>query len=74
MQNARINYPNSLLGLTKEEIREKIDSLITNKMKNDIANMYYIQELCQIDIAIELNVSRSTISRKLEIIKKELSV
>lgn len=73
MQSARINYPNSLLGLTKDEIREKINSSIGNKLKHDIAIMYFVEEQCQIDIAIELNLSRSTINRKLLVIKEELS-
>lgn len=74
MQSARIKYPDCLLGLNKEEIRNIIDRKITNKIKHDIAIMYYIEEQCQIDIAIELELSRNTINRKLYIIRKELSV
>lgn len=73
MQSARINYPNCLLGLNKEQIRKKINEKIANKIKYDIAIMYFVEEQCQIDIAIELGVSRSTINKKISIIKEELS-
>lgn len=72
MQSARINYPTCLLGLTKEQIEEKINRTIKNKLKNDIAIMYFVEEQCQIDIAIELNLSRSTINKKIAIIREEL--
>lgn len=72
MQSARINYPTCLLGLNKEQIEEKINKTIKNKLKNDIAIMYFVEEQCQIDIAVELNLSRSTINKKVAIIREEL--
>lgn len=73
MQSARINYPTCLIGLTKEQIEEKINKTIKNRLKHDIAIMYFIEEQCQIDIAIELELSRSTINKKISRIREELS-
>lgn len=72
MNNAKINYPKILKNKTKQEIKEMLETNIFNKNYLKIATDYYVYEICQIDIAIEYNVSRTTIYRVLKKVVNEL--
>lgn len=65
MYRARVRLPVELEGLLKRELEESIDQANLGDMDTMIAQRYLIDQIPQIDIATEIGVERSTISRRL---------
>lgn len=72
MNNARITYPEIFKNKTKQEIKNLIENNIFNENKKDIAIKYYVYEECMIDIGMEYDLSRKSISKTLNKIVCEL--
>ena len=69
MNNARIKYPEVFKNCSKKEIKEKIESALMSETKKEILIKYYIYEECMIDLAMEYNLCRQSISK---ILKEEI--
>lgn len=72
MNNARITYPQIFKNKSKAEIKNIIENNIFNENKKDIAIKYYVYEECMIDIGMEYDLSRKSISKTLNKIVCEL--
>lgn len=66
---ARVRLPGSLGQLLRSEMEEAISEANLGNSDSLIAKRYLIEHIPQIDIAIELDMERSTISRRLRGIK-----
>lgn len=62
---ARVRLSSSLGQLLRSEMENAISEANLGKTDSLIARMYLIERIPQIDIAIELDLERSTISRRL---------
>lgn len=62
--------------MSRARIRSKIDVQKIEELKVEelkkIANLYYVKELSELDIAFELDVSEKTIYRRIKEIKTKL--
>ena len=65
MAQARPKLPKELESLSNNNWEYIIDNYIKKQRDRDIARMYYLDGICQIDIAEELGCSRSTVKRAL---------
>lgn len=65
MYRARVQLPTELEDLLKRELEEAIDQANLGDTDTLIASRYLIDQVPQIDIAVEIGVERSTISRRL---------
>lgn len=65
MYRARVRLPVELEGLLKRDLEEAIDQANLGELDTLIAQRYLIDQIPQIDIATEIGVERSTISRRL---------
>lgn len=65
MYRARVRLPAELEDLLKRELEEAIDQANLGDTDTLIASRYLIDQVPQIDIAAEIGVERSTISRRL---------
>ena len=72
MNNARITYPEIFKNKTKIEIKNIIENNIFNENKKNIALKYYVNEECMIDIGMEYDLTRQSISKILNNIVYEL--
>lgn len=63
--NARVRLPGSLGQLLRSEMEKAISEANLGNSDSLIAKRYLLERIPQIDIAIELDVERSTISRRL---------
>lgn len=64
MANARPRIPDSIKKLTRSKLEYIITEANLGKEDTKIANMYLIDKMPQIDIAIELNICHKTASTK----------
>lgn len=71
--SARVKLPDELSGLLRSELEKAIYESALSRDDNLIATRYIIEKVPQIDIAVELGYERSTISRKIVSILKEVS-
>ena len=71
--SARVKLPDELSGLLRSELEKAIYESALSRDDNLIATRYIIEKVPQIDIAVELGYERSTISRKILSILKEVS-
>ena len=62
---ARVRLPGSLGQLLRSEMEKAISEANLGNSDSLIAKRYLLDQIPQIDIAIELNLERSTISRRL---------
>ena len=62
---ARVRLPGSLGQLLRSEMEKAISEANLGNSDSLIAKRYLIERIPQIEIAIELNLERSTISRRL---------
>ena len=62
---ARVRLPDSLGKLLRTEMEKAISEANLGNSDSLIATRYLIERVPQIDIAIEMDVERSTISRRL---------
>ena len=65
MARARVRLPLGLVGLMRSETEAAIDEANLGRDDTLIARMYLIDQIPQIDIGIELDLDRSTISKRL---------
>lgn len=65
MARARVRLPLGLVDLLKSETEAAIDEANLGRDDTLIAKMYLIDQIPQIDIGIELDLDRSTISKRL---------
>lgn len=65
MTCARVHLPHSLELLLRRELEEAIEQANLGEFDGAVAKKYLIERVPQIDIAIELDCERSTISRHL---------
>ena len=63
--NARVRLPGSLGQLLRSEMETAISEANLGNSDSLIAKRYLIERIPQIDIAIEMDLERSTISRRL---------
>ncbi len=69
---ARVRLPGSLGQLLRSEMEKTIAEANLGNTDSLIAKRYLIERIPQIDIAIELDLDRSTISRRLPSIISEV--
>ena len=62
---ARVRLPGSLGQLLRSEMEQAISEANLGNSDSLIAKRYLLERIPQIDIAIELDLERSTISRRL---------
>ena len=65
MARARCRLPSGLADLLKSETEAAIEEANLGRDDTLIAKMYLIDKIPQIDIGIELDLDRSTISKRL---------
>ena len=65
MYRARVRLPVELEELLKRELETAIDQANLGEEDTLIARRYLIDQVPQIDIAVEIGMERSTISRRL---------
>ncbi len=70
--SARVRLPGSLGQLLRSEMETAISEANLGNSDSLIATRYFIEHTPQIDIAIELDVERSTISRRLPSIRQRI--
>ena len=70
--NARVRLPGSLGQLLRSEMETAISEANLGNSDSLIAKRYFIEHVPQIDIAIEIDCERSTISRRIPIIIKRI--
>lgn len=63
--SARVRLPGSLGQLLRSEMEKAISEANLGNSDSLIAKRYLLERIPQIDIAIELDLERSTISRRL---------
>ncbi len=70
--SARVRLPGSLGQLLRSEMETAISEANLGNSDSLIATRYFIEHTPQIDIAIELDLERSTISRRLPSIRQRI--
>lgn len=71
---ARGRLPDGIAGLTKPELLQVIDAAGIGRENEEIARLYYVDRMPQIDVAAELYLGRATIQRSLPEIKKRMEI
>lgn len=69
---ARGRLPDGIAGLTKPELLQVIDAAGIGRENEEIARLYFVDRMPQIDVAAELYLGRATIQRRLPEIKKRM--
>lgn len=70
--NARVRLPGSLGQLLRSEMETAISEANLGNSDSLIAKRYIIEHIPQIDIAIELDMERSTVSKRMPFIIKRI--
>ena len=65
MASARVNIPEDLSGLLHSEWERFIEETGYSREDAEIVRRYIVGKLPQIDVAVELCMERSTLSRRL---------
>ena len=71
--HARGALPSELNHLLTSQMRLAIDEANLGTVDTQIAKLYYLDRIAQIDIAAEVNYDRSTVSRRLKSITPRIS-
>ena len=71
---ARGRLPDGIAGLTKPELLQVIDAAGIGRENEEIAQLYFVDRMPQIDVAAELYLGRATIQRRLPEIKKRMEI
>ena len=71
---ARGRLPDGIAGLTKPELLQVIDAAGIGRENEEIARLYFVDRMPQIDVAAELYLGRATIPRRLPEIKKRMEI
>lgn len=70
--NARVRLPDSLGQLLRSEMETAISEANLGNSDSLIAKRYLIEHVPQIDIAIEMDMERSTVSKRMPYIIKRV--
>lgn len=65
MAQARVHVPASLDGLLRSDWEAVINEAALGEENTKIAKMYLLDAIPQIDIGVELNLSRSAVSKRM---------
>ena len=65
MASARVNIPEDLSGLLQSEWERVIREAGYSRQDAEIVRRYIVGKSPQIDVAVELDITRSTITRRL---------
>ena len=65
MASARVKIPADLSGLLHSEWERVIEETGYSREDAEIVRRYIVGKLTQIDVAVELDIARSTITRRL---------
>ena len=65
MASARVNIPDDLAGLLHSEWERVIREAGYSSQDAEIVRRYIVAKTPQIDVAVELSIERSTLSRRL---------
>lgn len=71
--SARVTLPGCLSGLLRSELERAIFESSLSEDDTLIATRYFVEKTPQIDIAVELNVSRKNICERVKRITSSLS-
>lgn len=69
---ARVNLPPELGRLTRKDMEAVIYQANLGRENSQIAQLYFVDKLPQVDVATELYLGRATVQRRLPEIKKQL--
>lgn len=71
---ARISLPPALDGLTRGEMERVIAQANIGRENEQIARLYYIDRMPQVDVAAEVYLAQSTIKRRLPKILNKMQI
>ena len=66
MPKARLKLPQELKNLLASDWERVLDEATLGAEDTTIARLYILKQMPQIDIAVELNMDRSTVSRRVD--------
>ena len=69
---ARVKLPPELGGLTRKDMEAVIYQANLGRENSQIAQLYFVDKLPQVDVATELYLGRATVQRRLPDIKEQL--
>lgn len=72
MASARLRLPVGFEVLLRSELEAIINETILSKEDRYIAQLYFLEEVPQIDIAAELNLSRCAVTGRINKIREKL--
>lgn len=70
--HARAKLPPELGGLTRKDMEAVIYQANLGRENSQIAQLYFVDKLPQVDVATELYLGRATVQRRLPDIKERL--
>lgn len=71
MARSRVNLPGELKGLLAGDWERVINEAMLSAEDKEIVRLYIVEQLPQVDVAGELHMDRSTISRRMDKILTE---
>ena len=69
---ARVNLPPELGKLTRKDMEAVIYQANLGRENSQIAQLYFVDKLPQVDVATELYLGRATVQRRLPDIMREM--
>lgn len=66
MPKARIRMPKELEGLLASDWKHVLEEATLGAEDAEIARLYIIERMPQVDVAAEMSLDRSTVSRRVE--------
>ena len=66
MARGRVHLPDGLKNLLASDWERVLGQAMLGREEREIGRMYILERMPQIDIAEEMNMDRSTISRRME--------
>lgn len=71
MARSRVNLPGELKGLLAGDWERVINEAMLSAEDKEIVRLYIVEQLPQVDVAGELHLDRSTVSRRMDKILTE---
>lgn len=72
MPQARLRLPSDMAMLPRESWEKLIYTSNLGNEGSKIADMYFVQQMPQIDIAEEIGLDRKTVSKRLSVARKRI--
>ena len=69
---ARFHLPPELGGLIRSDFERVIEQSNIGKENEQIAKLYFVDKMPQIDVAAELDITRKTVGRRLPYIMERM--